>query len=276
VRSDLEWALRQLGPAAELIREKPLPANPLVRMHAIEVVSRGTRRKLVVRRYTDTLAREEPDIAEREASALRLLEGVRELRTPKLIAVDPDGREVGSPTVLMTRLDGRSLWEPPSIERIAAIAPIVHTVRAPKNFRKYASYFDFAKLRPPSWSRQPKLWERAFAVAAEAKVDRASTTFIHRDHHAGNVLWSRGRVSGVVDWEACSIGPPAVDYAHMRVNLAAWMGIGASRRYARCPDIEIDPVWDIVDCCDLGLDFPGPHSWTGREAFVADALSELG
>ena len=43
--------------------------------------------------------------------------------------------------------------------------------------------------------------------------------FIHHDYHPGNVLWERGRVSGVVDWQAACIGPPSVDIGHCRANL---------------------------------------------------------
>jgi aminoglycoside phosphotransferase (APT) family kinase protein len=247
-------------------------------MDALEIVNRGTRRRLVIRRYTESeWIRREPDLAAREAAVLRALDKTPGLRTPKLVAVDPDGRDVGSPTVLMTRLDGHTEWSPPSIERIAAIAPALHAVTPPPGFRRYKPYYDFAALKPPDWCTQPRLWERALEVAAGARVDWPTTCFIHRDHHAGNVLWSRGRVSGVVDWVEASIGPPAVDSARMRMNLAAQMGIAASRKYAKCPDVVIDPVWDIVDACDCGSGpLPGAHGVIGLEAFVADALSELG
>jgi aminoglycoside phosphotransferase (APT) family kinase protein len=278
VRSDLEWARRSLGPAAELVRVRRIHDNGHVVLHALEVDHRGSRRRLVMRRYVDRdwLARE-PDLASREAKTLRLLEGVSWLRTPKLIAVDPNGREAGWPTVLMSHLGGKAQWCPPSIERFATVAPLIHQIRAPRNFRRFYRYYSGARLRPPTWSNQPRLWERAFEVAEAAKVDEASACFIHRDHHAGNVLWSYGRVNGVVDWEPACIGPPAVDFAHVRTNLAAWMGIGAARRYAKCPDINVDPVWDVVLGCDYGEnDLPGPNARRGREAFVADALSELG
>ena len=44
--------------------------------------------------------------------------------------------------------------------------------------------------------------------------------FCHRDYHPGNVLWSRGQVSGVVDWTHACHGAPAVDVAHCALNLA--------------------------------------------------------
>ena len=278
MRSELNWALRSVGPGAELVRARSFYRNGHVTLHSVEVLHRGFRLKLVLRRYVDRewVARE-PDLASREAKTLQLLENVSELRTPKLIAVDPTGRAAGVPSVLMTHLGGKEEWKPPSIEALAAIAPVIHQVRAPRTFRRYRRYYTGDALVVPSWSTQPKLWERAFEVAESARVDEATACFIHRDHHAGNVLWSYGRIVGVVDWEPASIGPPAVDCAHVRLNLAAWMGIGAARRYAKCKDIHVDPVWDIVDAVDIGFDnLPGPHTRRGREAFVADALSELG
>jgi aminoglycoside phosphotransferase (APT) family kinase protein len=278
VRAELVWALRALGPSAELVRARRMYDNGHVVLHKLEIDHRGVRRRLVLRRYVDSeWVRREPDLAAREAKTLLLLESLTGLPTAKLVAVDPDGRDAGVPTVLMSHLGGRAEWCPPSIERLAAVAPIIHHVRAPRGFRRYGRYYTGSALKVPAWSTQPRLWERAFAVAEAARVDETRTTFIHRDHHAGNVLWSYGRVNGVIDWEPACIGPSAVDFAHVRLNLAAQMGIAAARRYARCADIAVDPVWDIVDACDIGSDhLPGPHARRGREAFVADALSELG
>ena len=278
MRSDLAWALRSLGPAASLVRVKLIQNNGHVVIHAIEAENRGVRRKLVLRRYIDLAwLQGEPDVAEREARVLQLLENVPGLIVPKLVNVDPFGDELGWPTVLMSRLPGRHHWEPPSIERLAEVAPTIHTVQPPRGFRRYRPYYDFATMKPPDWSSQPKLWERAYDVAQRARVEPTATRFIHRDHHAGNVLWAYGRVSGVVDWVEACVGPAAVDFARARMNLAARMGIGAARRYAKRPGIAVDPVWDIVDACDCGSGrLPGPMGDSGLEAFVADALSELG
>ena len=260
---------------------KLIQNNGHVVLHALEMENRGVRRRLMLRRYIDLeWLQLEPDVAEREARVLQHLEHWPELRTPKLVAVDPHGRELGWPTVLMTRLPGHERWKPPSIEQFAAVAPAIHSVRPPRAFRKYRPYYDFTTIKPPDWSSQPNLWERAYAVAARAKVDPQHVSFIQRDHHAGNVLWSYGRVTGVVDWVEACVGPPAVDYARARINLAAQIGISAARRYAKCPGIEVDPLWDIVDACDCGRGtngvLPGANAEPGIEAFVADALSELG
>ena len=62
------------------------------------------------------------------------------------------------------------------------------------------------------------MWERAIEVfhGPAPDIDRV---FIHRDFYPGNVLWHRRQVSGVVDWEAVSIGSRSIDVAHCRINL---------------------------------------------------------
>lgn len=68
---------------------------------------RGTRVQVVLRRYVrPELNTEEPEIVEREAAALRIVEHI-EVPTPHLIAVDATGAEVGVPALIMTALPGK-------------------------------------------------------------------------------------------------------------------------------------------------------------------------
>jgi hypothetical protein len=59
-------------------------------------------------------------------------------------------------------------------------------------------------------------------------------TLIHRDYHPQNTLWSRLRLTGVVDWTQASRGPPALDLGHMRWNLVADYGQGVADRFLAC------------------------------------------
>jgi aminoglycoside phosphotransferase (APT) family kinase protein len=232
-------------------------------------------RRLVLKRYVNRewLARE-PDLATREAATLELLSG-SPVVAPGLVAVDPDGAATGVPSVLMTRLRGRHRWDPPSVERLADVSLAIREVIAPPGFRPYRRYVQ-PGVAPPAWTSRPAMWERAIAVADAATVPADQVGFIHRDHHAGNVLWWRGRVSGVVDWVEGCVGPPAVDTARVRINLVASAGFDAARRYARCPGIVINPVWDIVDAVDCLWGYGPDPLHESTEDFVADALAELG
>jgi aminoglycoside phosphotransferase (APT) family kinase protein len=103
---------------------------------------------------TDWLGRE-PDIASREAAALRLLEGT-DVSAPCLIAVDADGSASGVPSVLMTRLRGRVVLAPPDIDswlrQMAAALPRIHAARPSGSEMPwtYRPYNDISSLQIPT------------------------------------------------------------------------------------------------------------------------------
>ena len=77
----------------------------------------GQQRQAVVRRYVrPELNPDEPDIAEREARALRAA-GPMGVPTPDLLTIDPTGAGAGVPAVLMSRLPGRVDWWPSDANR---------------------------------------------------------------------------------------------------------------------------------------------------------------
>jgi hypothetical protein len=199
--------------------------------------SGGQRRQAVLRRYVrpgDSAG--EPGIAEYEARALHAA-GPAGVPTPELLAVDPAGAEAGVSAVLMSRLPGRVDWWPSDVEfwlrRLAGILPHIHAAPVPPAgvLRPFAPDPQ-ASYRPPGWARYPRVWERA-AEIGHAPLPRLPAVLVHRDFHPGNVLWQRGAVAGVVDWQSASTGPAVADVAHCRANL---LGFGtASDRAAPSP-----------------------------------------
>src|SRR5215218_2248171 len=147
---------------------------------------------------------------------------------PALVAADPDAAVCDVPTLLLARLPGAppDLAGDPSrlVAGLAAALPPIHAVAGPGPVPLHRRFYDPEQLVPPAWSDRPALWERAFAVAAGPPPDDRAC-FIHRDYHPGNTLWTGGRLTGVVDWIGGSRGPPSVDLGHMRVNLAADLGL---------------------------------------------------
>jgi thiamine kinase-like enzyme len=113
-------------------------------------------------------------------------------------------------------------------------------------------------------------------------------TLIHRDYHPENTLWSRGRLTGVVDWTQASWGPPELDVAHMRWNLAADHGQQVADQFLACyreitgRALEHQPYWDLVSLLDLLLDGDpddpgdiGPDDQRMFEAYAEEALSRV-
>ncbi len=154
--------------------------------------------------------------------------------TPQLLAVDPSGADAGVPAVLMSRLPGRVDWWPSDMERwlrrLAGLLPAIHAASLPPAgvLRPFAPDPQ-ASYRPPGWARDPRVWERAAEISHEPPPELPAV-LLHRDFHPGNVLWRRGTVSGVVDWQAACTGPAVADVGHCRVNLLTF-GTDTAQRF---------------------------------------------
>jgi aminoglycoside phosphotransferase (APT) family kinase protein len=160
----------------------------------------GQRRQAVLRRYVrPELNAEEPDIAAREARALRVAESAG-VPTAALLGVDPSGHGAGVPAVLMSRLPGRIDWWPSDTGRwlrsLAGVLPAIHAARLPPAglIGRFAPCPQ-ASYEPPAWARDPAVWQLA-AEIYHGPAPGLPAVLLHRDFHPGNVLWRWGTVSG--------------------------------------------------------------------------------
>lgn len=283
------------GPGARVTSVRRLRGGDSSAMHSLTVVRGGRTRRLVLRRFVraDWLARE-PDIARREAAALRLLVHTP-IPAPGLIAADEDGRDAGVPSVLMTMLPGRPILAPRDmvswLRLLADALPRIHAVHpaADELPWRYEPYNDIASLEVPAWTTRSREWETALAVAGGPAPGK-DEHLIHRDYHPANVLWSRGRITGIVDWVNACRGPAGVDIGHCRRNLALLHGVEVADRFLdHCLEwADYDPYWDIVTLTDwlpecgaydgwgdLGLDVSteAVHAWA--DEYVASLVARL-
>lgn len=242
----------------------------------------GRMHRLVLKLYTPDP--DEPDSPKREAHILDLLRE-SDLRVPRVIAIDPDGVKCEMPALLMTRLPGRPRVWPRDIRQwirdLATCAARIHAT--PINSRSLLPYrpYEWDKpTTPPAWSRKPALWEKAIEAYRGPAPDHQAA-FIHRDYHAGNVLWSAGKVEGIIDWLHGCWGPPGQDLAHCRLNL--WLNQGqaaadalvvAYHEAARGAPPH-HPYWDLDEA--LGNHDPAtPPGNAGRyESFIAASVAKL-
>ena len=243
--------------------------------HAVRVRSpSGTVLRLVLRRWArpgwDV---DDPDFsAHREAAVLGLLSGSG-VPAPGLVAADPEARRCDVPALLVTRVPGhppgpRETADLPAfLAQLAGALAAVHRVDG-WDLPAYRRYYEVDQLRPPS-----PVWARAAALVAEPPPP-GRTAFIHRDYHPGNTLWSRGRLTGVVDWTTGSRGPLAVDLGHMRWNLALDHGLEAANAFLEAyrslagESCEDQPYWDLVTALDVMADVD-PGELRPLEAYVA-------
>lgn len=252
----LTWVEQQLGARVTMVRAYKGGSSSAI--HGLRVERNGgVRQTVVLRRYVlEHLNVEEPDLAEREARVLDLLDACA-IRTPRPLAVDPTGAGAGVPTLLMTRVPGRLDWSPADLEpwlrRLAEVLPAIHEAPITEGVQEFTPYAP-ESWAPPAWV-DAALWERALAVFRGPRLD-PDRVFIHRDYHPGNVLWRRGRVTGVVDWQAASLGPRAADVWHCRGNLIGRFGLEVADRFLE--------LWQSVTGA-------GYHPWT-EAVMLVDAV----
>ncbi len=249
----MRWVELQLGDAATVIAWRRLTGGLSSTVHRLRVDQRGRRRSVVLRRF------ENVDGAERvtqEAVALERLSGAG-LPTPELLGADDGRHSGGRPALLMSRVPGRielahsdsDRW----LRQMAATAAVIHDL--PIAASAFEAWFDPDQPSVPRSATRPKLWRSAFDVLSE-QPPTVPSVFIHRDFQHFNMLWSRGRLSGVVDWIDSSSGPSEIDVGHCRLNLAVLYGSDTAEGFRRAYEAEtgraVEPWWDLHAAASYG------------------------
>lgn len=244
----IRWVERSLGRGYEVVAWRRLTGGITSAVHRL-TVARGDRRfSVVLRRYPhgDGTA---PGAVTREAGTLTSLASTG-ISAPRVLAACADGSDSVDPAVLMTRVPGR-VWLAPDdperwLQQIAIAAATIHA--APVAGPPFEHWRRDRDAAPPASSSRPDLWRAARRAVAEGNGS-APTTFRHADFQHFNFLWSRGTLSGIVDWVYAGSGPPATDVGHCRLNLAVLFSAEWAERFRLMYEAEsgvaVDPYWDL-------------------------------
>ncbi|HEX4819031.1 MAG TPA: aminoglycoside phosphotransferase family protein [Acidimicrobiales bacterium] len=267
--------IRQVTGAA-VVRVARLPGASSTAVHRI-VLADGAR--VVLRRYVwPGFLVAEPDAPAREADALRFA-SAHGLPVPSLVASDPTGADVGDgiPVLLMSLLGGRAVAVP-DLSRLAEVAASIHAVNADDLGHEYYCWYEQEMTTPPPLATQPRLWEKAIELWRTA-MPAYRPTLIHRDFHPGNVLWSRGRATGVVDWPNACRGPIGCDLAHCRNNLRTLANPDVADEfvatYTALTGEPLDPYWIMAGHLEHDHRWWTPERLALDEPDVAAAVAAL-
>ena len=240
-------------------------------------LSGGTR--LVLRRYVwPGFLDDEPIAPRRELDALHF-GTAHGLPVPGVVAADITGREVGDgiPVLLMTFLPGRAIAVP-GPDKLAAVAAAIHDTDPAGFAHDYFPWYASTTSKPPPASNWPALWETAIDLWHNATPSYRQT-FIHRDFHPGNVLWSRGRASGVVDWVSACRGPRGCDIAHCRANLIELAGPEEADRFLAAYESVTGethhPYWEMASILEHDPSHWTPLRLAEQEHYLARAVQSM-
>lgn len=259
----IDWITAHLDSSAEIKEIVRLLGSTSSDLYQIRIQEVSREFNLVLRLLTNQQwLLEEPDLAEHEAAALTLAKNSG-LPVPQVIAWDPDGQLCGTPAVLMTCVSGKVNLQPRHFDdwlrQMAAALQPLHQLDAADFGWQYFCYNDVKTLKVPTWSAQPKLWERAIEIV-NLPPPPTQSGFIHRDYHPMNTLWQNENLSGVVDWVNACRGPVPFDLAWNRLNLMQMYGVEAANRLREhaleiCGANVWHPYWDLMALIEM---LPGP------------------
>jgi aminoglycoside phosphotransferase (APT) family kinase protein len=256
----LTWVEQTLGRGARVVATRLLTGGLTSLVHELTVVQHGRRSRYVLRSWAPD--NEHKDwILRAIAAEARVLTALErsDVPAPHLVASTGDAA-AGGPALLMTRVPGRVFLMPrdrePWLQQMAQMLARIHALDA--TGAGFESWLDAGTLTPPTDASRVDIWREAFAlVAEERKATR--TCFIHRDYQHFNLLWSRGRLTGVVDWSGAGVGPPDVDVGHCRLNLTLLFSVHVAERFRELYEAEsgrtVDQYWDLHALLSYGPDW---------------------
>ena len=179
--------------------------------------------------------RDGDDTAPREWSRLEFAQRVAIL-VPEPIAADLESTWFGRPAIVMSRLTGRPDVAPKDVDSwIGSLAEALTELHDTA-----LDGADGALTRPPlaeTWrppaGQHDSLISRAVdAVTAHLPSLSSEPVFTHGDFNPSNVLWHRGRISGVVDWSAARLDARWSELAYCRGAVCLLLGPDVADRLA--------------------------------------------
>jgi aminoglycoside phosphotransferase (APT) family kinase protein len=228
----LQGLLGTIAPGSTFVAIHPLEGDfsnstQLVEGKAVD----GSPFKVVLRRYAIFGGYDRGEKARREFKALELL-NAHGIHVPEPLYLDNNGTRLGSPGILTRYMPGRLVMSQPYpahwAEALAKTLANIH--RIPIDEWNTSFLLDgnsevlwFLKSRDsmPEYigahSKGNALWDAVLEYLP--KLVRVEPTLVHIDYWAGNILWSEGKISAVVDWEEAARGDPGIDVAYCRMDM---------------------------------------------------------
>jgi aminoglycoside phosphotransferase (APT) family kinase protein len=167
---------------------------------------------------------------------------------PEPIAADLESVWFGRPAVVMSRLPGRPDVAPKDADSwVAALAQALiqlHETALDGAAGALTPLPPVEAWHPEGGEHHPLTAGAVSAVTARLPSLSSECVFTHGDFHPGNVLWHRGRITGVVDWSAARLGGRWSELAYCRADVCLLLGPDVADRLA---DAYSDIVGDTSD-----------------------------
>ncbi len=242
------WVEKQVG--GRVVRADRLRGGISSTVHALTLeLSAGATTGVVLRRWTDADPTDVADALAREPRVLELLEPTP-VAAPVLLGVSHGAETDGIAALLMSRLPGRMDLAPRDpadwVRQMAAALAEVQTLDLDLPVHEPTPR-PVPDADPPWWTT-PTLWRDALE-ALQSPPPATPRCFTHGDYQHFNLLWSRGQLTGIVDWVNPMVSAPELDVSHCRLNLTILYGWDRAEMFRQAYEAEsgrrCDPWWDL-------------------------------
>jgi aminoglycoside phosphotransferase (APT) family kinase protein len=250
-----------VAPAGRVVRVRPMRGGISSSVHLVHLELPDSRREaVVVRRYGEYWQRTDPAACEREFKLLEVLSR-RGMPVPKPLLLDADGGPFGAPTVVMSRLPGRPLLDPRDlsdyVDQMAQALARLHALPTDElaflpDQRVHVDRSLSVYGGPAHDSLQRSVYEAASTAWPRVAARSSRRVLVHGDYWPGNMLWRRGRLVGVIDWEQPRMGDPVSDVATCRGDLSTLFGPDAAdqfvERYQIASGVKVENLrfWNLL------------------------------
>jgi aminoglycoside phosphotransferase (APT) family kinase protein len=223
--------LAEIAPGSFLLAIETLPGSYSNSTHLVRARRPdGSDLRLVVRRYRVFGSYDRGEKARREFRAFELARR-HGIPAPLPVYLDDQGAMLGTPGIVTQYVQGTQVTSPldPTAwaRALAEMLARIHQVPCRPETEGFlldanseASWFlrsgtvpDFMRAN----SQGAVVWKMARDLLPGLR--KVEPTLVHIDYSPGNVLWSEGRISAIVDWEEAAYGDPGIDVAYCRMQM---------------------------------------------------------
>jgi aminoglycoside phosphotransferase (APT) family kinase protein len=223
--------LQELAPGSTALAIEPLPGSYSNFTHLIDARrADGSDLRLVVRRYQVFGSYDRGEKARREFKAFELVYQ-HGIPAPQPLYLDEQGAILGIPGIVTRYVTGTQIESPSDpigwARALAAMLARIHAIPCDATTQNYlldanseASWFLRSGTVPDYMDAHPDgaaVWQLARELSPN--LQQVQPALVHIDYWPGNVLWHRGQITAIVDWEEAAYGDPGIDVAYCRMEM---------------------------------------------------------
>ncbi|CAG1002872.1 hypothetical protein ANRL4_03308 [Anaerolineae bacterium] len=263
----LQQIVHRINPHHEFVNAQPLIGGASAQVLLLDVKQTdGERLKYLLRIHSEIDRKRNPDLASNEFKLLKTLRALG-LPVPTPFYLDVSGELHAVPYLVTGYIEGAPDFSPQDlpnfIRQSAEMLTQIHRVGqgAQQGDLSALGFLSDRAAHVQWWLHyQPESMDESLNEAQLRDTLRQlfplesmnQVTLLHGDFWAGNLIWQKGKLVGVIDWEDAEIGDPLSDLSIARLDMLWAFGQATMHDFTKAyqaflPHLDYGnlPRWDL-------------------------------